>query len=259
VKIYMLVDMEGICGIRHFSQVQSDSPEFEEGRRLMMKEINVAVDAAFDAGATEIVACDTHGGGSIQVRLSEMNPRATYERPNAGQMMPALDESFAGVMLLGHHARAGTRNGFLDHTMSSLTVHRVTVNGVEVGEIGIEAAYAGHYGVPVILVEGDQATADEARELLDPDLPCAIVKWGVGRNIARTPSLAASHDILRGEIAKAIAAAGDRKPYCPDVPATVEITYCRSDHADNKMRQGVERVDARTVRCIVDRLDQLWF
>ena len=180
MRIYILADMEGISGIRTWDQVKSESSEYEHGRQLMMQDINNAIDAAFAAGATEVVACDTHGGGG-QVRISEMDPRAVYETPNRGNMMPALDESYDGVILLGHHARAGTLNGFLDHTMSSASWFEYRINDVAVGEIGIEAAYAGHFDVPVVAVTGDEAVCAEARELFD-QVEVAVVKWGIGRN-----------------------------------------------------------------------------
>src|SRR5690606_13044920 len=101
----------------------------------------------------EVIVADTHGGGG-QLRLAEMDDRAIYELPGAGMMMPSLDRDFAGVILLGHHARAGTLNGFLDHTMNSKAWFEYRLNGQVIGEIGIEAAFAGHFGVPVIMVSG---------------------------------------------------------------------------------------------------------
>jgi len=112
MKFYILCDMEGISGVRRQPQVQIDSPEYAEGRNLMMADMNAAIDGLFQGGATEVVACDTHGGGG-QVRIGDMDSRAVYEMPGGGSLMPSLDETFDGVVLLGHHARAGTINGFL--------------------------------------------------------------------------------------------------------------------------------------------------
>ena len=247
MKIYMLCDMEGVSGIRRMTQVQADSPDYAEGRQLMMADINAAVDGAFLGGATEVVVCDTHASGG-QVRVGEMDERAEYEIPGAGRMMPALDESFAGVVLLGHHARAGTLNGFLDHTMSSKQWFEYRINDQVVGEIGIEAAWAGHYDVPVLLVSGDAATAAEAQALLG-NVTCVVVKWGIGRNLARCLSLPKAHAILRDGVADAVRRAGERKPFKPALPATLQLTLYRSDMAEPYARRaGVERVDARTVR-----------
>lgn len=249
MKIYILADMEGVSGIRKIEQVQTDSGgEYAEGRRLMVADVNACIDALFEAGVSEVVACDTHGGGG-QFEIEKMDPRAVYETPGGGRMMPALDASFDGVILFGHHARAGTVNGFLDHTMSSAAWFGYWINGVEVGEIGIEASWAGHYDVPVIMVSGDEMTAKEARELLDPDLPCAVVKWGLGRNRARCLSLDRAHAVVRQTVQEAVSRIGKRKPYKPALPATLQLTQYRSDMIDGiAARPEVERVDARTVR-----------
>ncbi|MCX7019883.1 MAG: M55 family metallopeptidase [Candidatus Sumerlaeota bacterium] len=253
MKIYILADMEGVSGLRVMSQVQSDSPEYAEGRKLMIDEMNAAVDAAFAAGATEVIAADTHGSG-VQLRIGEMDARAIYERPNAGRMMPSLDKSFSGVILLGHHARAGTFNGFLDHTMSSMSWFEYRLNGQVMGEIGIEAAYAGHYDVPVIMVSGDEAAAVEATELLG-DVECAIVKWGIGRNVAKCLPVRRAHETIRQSITRALAAPERFKPFKPVLPATIELTLYRSDMADDlAVHPDVERVDARAVRRTITTL-----
>jgi D-amino peptidase len=257
MKIYILADMEGISGIRTMPMVKRDSPgEYAEGRRLMNEDINAAIEAAFDSGATEVVACDTHGGGG-QVILREMDPRALYEtpaQPSGGRLMPALDDSFDGAILLGHHARAGTLNGFLDHTMSSRQWFEYRINGQPVGEIGIEAAYAGHFGVPVIAVSGDEAAVREAQDLLGP-VEGAVVKWGVGRNRARCLALPVAHQAIRDAVARGIASIERMTPFQPELPAVVELTLYRSDYADAfAAKPGVERVDARTVRRTVHSL-----
>jgi len=247
MKVYVHADMEGISGIRSMVQVQFDSPEYAEGRRLMMADMNVAIDAAFVAGATEVIACDTHGGGG-QIDVREMDPRAVYELPASGRMMPSLDESFTAVVELGRHARAGTLNGFLDHTMSSKSWFEYKLNGQPMGELGIVAAYAGHYDVPVVAVSGDAAAAKEAADLLD-GVECAVVKWGLGRNKARCLSIENAHAEIRRAVEQGIRNAANVQPFKPSLPATIELTFCRSDMADAVMHiRGLERIDARTVR-----------
>ena len=168
--------------------------------------------------------------------------------------MPALDVSYDGVILLGHHARAGTQNGFLDHTMNSRQWFEYRINGQAVGEIGIEAAYAGQFGVPVIAVSGDEAAVREAQALLGP-VEGAVVKWGVGRNRARCLALPAAHQAIRDAVARGIKAIDRMAPFQPELPAVVELTLYRSDFADAyAARPGVERVGARTVRRRIESL-----
>ena len=248
MKIYILADMEGISGIRTLDQVKFDSPEYAEGRKLMMDDINAAIDAAYRAGATEVVACDTHGGGG-QVKLAEMDPRAVYETPNGWLLMPSLDASFAGVVLLGHHARAGTLNAFLDHTMSSASWFEYRINGQVVGEIGIEAAYAG-----------------PLRRARDHGLRRRRCGAG-GAGITRPCGMRGrqvGHPAQPGQVPVAARSPrGDPRgheprhrldrrlsgPINPALPATVRLTLYRTDMADEFADDPhIERVDARTVQ-----------
>lgn len=253
MKVYILADMEGISGIRRAEQVKRSEPEYAEGCKLMIDDINVAIDACFAAGATDLVACDTHGGGG-QVRVGEMDARAVYENPAVGRMMPSLDESFDGVILLGHHAMAGTVNGFLDHTMSSMAFWEYRCNDQPLGEIGIEAAFAGHYGVPVVVVSGDQAACNEAKATFEK-VETAVVKTGLGRNRATCLSIPAAHDAIRKAIGDALGSIKAFTPFAPSVPATIELTVYRTDMADDfALKPGIERVSARTVQRKIDSL-----
>ncbi|MCC7204385.1 MAG: M55 family metallopeptidase [Phycisphaeraceae bacterium] len=258
MKIYILADMEGISGIRRATQVDPQSAEYHgEGRSLMMREINVAIEAAFAAGATEVVACDTHASGG-QVRVGEMDARASYETPGPGRPMPSLDGSFSGVILLGHHARAGTLDAFLDHTMDSSAWFEFRINEAVVGEIGIEAAWAGHHDVPVIMVSGDATTEVEARATLG-DVETAVVKWGIGRQTAKCLSLPRAHEVIAGAVRRAVERAGRKefRPYKPKLPAEARLTLYRSDMADGMTSRGWERVDARTVKKVVQSMPEM--
>lgn len=257
MKIYILADMEGISGIRMPQQAKFDSEYYSAGCKLMMDDMNVAIGAAFEAGATEVVACDTHGGGG-QVRVEMMDPRATYETPGLGLMMPSLTKDFDGLVLLGHHAQAGTLNGFLDHTMSSKSWFEYRINNIPVGEIGIEAAFAAHFDVPVIAMSGDEAAASEAKALLGC-VECAVVKRGIGRNRANCLSIDKAHSRIRKAISLAMQDIGRFSPWRPELPATIELTVYRSDMADNfEGRADIERVGARTLRTQISTLKNVY-
>lgn len=256
-KIYVLADMEGISGIRKPEQVKKEfPPDYAAGCRLMTQEINLVVAALYEHGASDVVVRDTHAAGG-QIDVSDMDPRAIYEMSHH-VVMPSLDETFAGVILLGHHAKAGTRNGFLDHTMSSDSWFSCSLNGAEVGEIALEAAYAGHFGVPVIAVTGDEETAREARATLG-SVECAVVKWGLGRNHAKCLSVAHAHEQIRQAIDRSLASLGTFKAYRPTLPATIEVTFYRSDYADRSLqRTDLERIGARTIRKTISSFDQVF-
>jgi D-amino peptidase len=172
-------------------------------------------------------------------------------------MMPSLDRSFDGLILLGHHAMAGVQNAFLDHTMNSRAWFDFRLNGKSMGEIGIEAAYAGYFGVPVVAVTGDEAAAREAEAEL-PRVETAVVKWGQGRNSAKCLSVEAGHAEVRNTLRRALSSIGSFKPFKPSMPATIELTFYRSDIADNcAVERDALRVDARTVRTRIKNASQI--
>jgi len=256
MKIYILCDMEGTSGIWQPEQVQRGTPEYAEGRELLVGDVNAAIAGAFAGGVTQVVVCDTHGGGT-HFPLVKMDERAAYETPALGSPMPSLDASFAGLMLTGHHAMAGTLNGFLDHTMNSAAWFCFKINGQPVGEIGMETAHAGHFGVPLILVTGDEAACREA-EAMFPGVVTAAVKRGLGRNRAHCLPPRTAQALIRERAAEAVRRAPQLQPWRLTPPIELELTVYRSDYADAYTgKPGYMRVDARTVRRTVSSADQI--
>ncbi len=266
MKLYLLCDMEGISGITSIGHVYSRDDgtrkwRYPEARRFMTLEVAAAVDAALEAGAVELVVADTHGGGD-NLFLDDLprDPRVRYETPSVGFMMPSLDETFDGLVLLGHHAKAGTLEAFLDHTMDSFSIFDVTLNGVSVGEIALEACYAGHWDVPLLMVQGDEAACREALDQF-PGIVTAAVKRAVGRNFSSGPPPEAGRQLTRAAIAKAVQLARTNRPapFKLSLPLTVRRTYYRTDMADAAAAPPeVRRVDARTVERTVERQCDVW-
>jgi D-amino peptidase len=252
VKIYIMTDMEGVSGICNEQQVKRESPNYAEGQQLLMGDINAAIAGAFDGGATEVVVNDGHGGG-FNLALEQMDPRASYERPNSGfDIMPTLDGSFAGLLFAGYHAMAGTLNGFLDHTQSSASWFNYSVNGRRTGELGQCGIWAGHYGVPVLLVTGDQAACDEGRDFFG-DIETVAVKQGIGRQHVRCLHPEKAREQIRAAARRSLELIGSIKPYRVEPPLTIRLEYYRSDMADGVARRpGTRRIDARTVERVVD-------
>lgn len=251
MKIYILCDMEGTSGLWRPEQVQPDRPQYAEGRELLLADVNAAIAGAYEGGASQVVVCDTHGGGG-HFALARMDPRATYETPTASSPMPSLDGTFSGLILTGHHAMAGTLDGFLDHTMDSGRWFAFRINGQAVGEIGMETAHAGHFGVPLLMVTGDEAACREG-EALRPGMVTVAVKRGLGRNAAHCLAPEAAQRLIREGAAEAVRRAGRIEPWRLNPPLTLELTYYRSDYADAAAaRPCTQRVDARTVRRVVE-------
>ena len=254
MKIYIVTDMEGVSGLCKMEEVQRERPEYQPARHLLCGDVNAAIAGAFDGGATEVIVNDGHGGG-FNLILEEMDTRAVYERPNGGlDMLPALDDSFAAVFCVGYHAMAGTLNGFLDHPQSSASWFEFSVNGRPTGELGQIGLLAGHYGLPVTLVAGDQAACDEGREFFG-EIETAAVKQGIGRQHARCLHPEKGRALIRAAATRAVALTDKIPPYSTELPATVRLTYYRSDMADGPaQRPGTRRINARTLERTVEDL-----
>jgi D-amino peptidase len=265
MKIFMLWDMEGVSGLFTREHVWFWEPETsprvaEEGRRLIEADVRAAVAAALDAGVYELIVCDTHhGGGNVRPEATLADRRVKYLfKPRAQEgtktrWMPGL-EHCDGLLLMGHHARAGTPGAFLPHTWM-LEWEDFRINGESVGEIGIEACYAGHFGVPTVLVQGEEAACREAEALL-PGVVTAAVKRSVSRDLCEGLDAEAARRLTAQKVVEAVAAARDRrvKPYKPQLPMTVTIRMRTPEAAEAAARKlNVKRTDERTVECGVER------
>ncbi len=251
MKIYIMTDMEGISGIHRAEYVQRGSDRYAEGRALLTADANAAIEGCFSGGATEVHICDAHGGGD-HFLMDEIDSRAIITHTSYGRWWATLEETFDGVMIVGQHAMAGTRNGFLDQTQSSTSWYEFSINGRAVGEIGQLACIAGGFGVPVVMVAGDYAATVEAKKLLGP-IETASVKTGAGRSAAICLSPEKGRELIRTAATRAMGRIGEIEPWKPTTPLEVVLKLTRSDHADGiAFRAGNERIDARTIRRVID-------
>jgi D-amino peptidase len=260
MKVYIATDMEGASLVWKPEQVSEDQgAEYEYGRRQATADVNAAVSAAFEAGATRVVVQDGHGPGALI--WDQVDSRAEVERiRDAGCLQPAIDESFDALLQVGRHAMAGTPGAFLDHTQNSKRWFSYRLNGVEYGEIAQEAFYAAAFGVPFAFCAGDRAACEEARRQF-PGVSTAEVKAAVKRNAARCLGAEVARARIRQGVVEALGALGRLRPVMLRTPITVELTLYRTDMIDELMdHRGIERVDGRTVRMVVsDQRDILRF
>ena len=264
MRVLIMCDMEGVSGIVVWDQVDGGKPMYEEGRRLYTQEINAAVRGAKSAGATEIVVVDCHGAGGGWT-FNSLIPELLVEDCEwvAHHSWSRYREIFAdgcdACLLIGMHARAGTPDGVMCHTISTVRWRNLWFNDDLVGESGINAALCGHYSVPVLLVTGDEAVCREAREILGDNLPTVAVKRGLSRYSARQiPPLRARKMI---EVA-AKESLGNLKavaPYVPSRPVTITIEVDTVDKVDTfRGRHGVEIVEPLKVISRGDDWLQAW-
>ena len=241
VKIYISADMEGVAGIFLPEQLKRGTPEYAEARNWLTAEVNACIEGAFKGGATEVIVKDAHSSGFNFV-LDEIDSRAEVVQGGSVNRFPGLDASFAGMILLCYHAMAGTQAAICDHTMSSVDWHRYELNGMELGEVGIDAAEAGVHGVPVIMVSGDDKVCAETKELLGPETVTCQVKIGLARHYSRTRTPVAARVLIREAAEEAVRNSGRLKPFKAEPPYVVRLEYNLSAGADRIRCDGVRTV-----------------
>lgn len=260
LRIFVSVDMEGIGGIGTGSMTSTGGKDYGTGRELLTEEVNAVVAAIFERDPdAEILVNDSHGDhqNTLHTRL---DPRVAYIQGSIKPlgMVQGLDGSFDGVVFLGYHAKAGDPDGFLAHTGSG-AVKGLWLNGVEVGEGGMNAALAGGHGVPVILVAGDSAATAELTDLLGTE--------AVTTKTAETPASARLiHPVrVREMLADGVAGALDRlerrdfEVLDLGEPVTIEMRFSSTTHVDILMSiPGMEKVDGFTVAYTADDIDQAY-
>ena len=225
LKVYISADMEGVVGAVTHEQLGPSGFEYERFRSFMTLEVNAAIAGARAAGATEMVVSDSHGDG--QNLLLELLPQGiTVVRswPRPLMMMQGIDETFDAAIFIGYHSSTDKPRGVRAHTMSSARLASVKLNGVVVPEAGINAAIAGHFGVPVVMISGDDAIVEEARALLG-DIEGAVVKWAIGFHSARTLLPEAAYELIGEKVKTALGRLDDFKPYQLETPITLDVTW----------------------------------
>lgn len=223
-KIYVTTDLEGISGVFKFAQTrEKDTPLNTLACEYFMGDVAAVIHGLRDGGATEIIIQDGHGTQAVIPHL--MDPGAVYitgnPKPGPGNLY-GLDSTFVGFVMIGFHAMMGTPDGVLHHTQSSKTEHRFWYNGVESGEIVQNAAIAGYFGVPPIMVSGDEATCREAHKFFGNNIVAVAVKKGLTReSTILYPFEKTRKDLYEGA-KRAMAVISKCKPYKLKEPINVK-------------------------------------
>ena len=254
MRIYISADIEGIAGVVTRDQTLVEGFEYQAARVWMTDSVTAAARAAYDSGASEVVIADSHG--RAQNLLLERLPRDVQlvrAHPRPLSMMQGVEHgAYDGALFIGYHTGSTNPEGVLAHTFRGATLREVRVNGVAVPEAGINAAIAGHFDVPVLLVSGDDATIAETKSFL-PDIEGVTVKWAHSRQSARTLMPEASYALIAEGVKRAIARRASIKPYRIAGPITLEVGFLFRQPVEYLvMLKLVERVDAFTIRYIAD-------
>jgi D-amino peptidase len=223
LKVFISVDMEGISGLIHWDETEEGGADYPLFRKIMTAEANAAIAGALEAGATEIVVRDAHGSArNILPDLLRPEARLIREWNSPLSMMEGIDKTFDAVVFIGYHARAGTPNAVLKHTMSQ-SLFDVILNGVRMPEGAWNAAIAGYFGVPVVFLSGDSAIGKQIQEIIGP-IETVAVKDAMGPAASMIHPLKSQEMIQKG-VAAALRNLKAYKPYRPAAPYKLEIVF----------------------------------
>lgn len=239
MKVFITADYEGVSG--HVQWGGGGE------REAITADINAAIAGAVEGGATEILAGEAHGN-MRNIIPEKLDPRASFlsGQPKPLNHVGGIDSTFDGAMFVAYHAKAGALRGIMAHTYTG-KVFSLKFNDIEVGEIGTDAAIAGYFGVPVVMVTGDKAACDEARALLS-NIETVVVKEGVSRSAGRCIHPEAARKLIREGARRAMGLIGTAKPFVIEPPVRAEVVFIDPSCADNlEHLPFIERIDGRTI------------
>ena len=254
MNVFISADIEGVTGLISWSQAGRPSSEhydFAFARRMMTHDVNAAVRGARAAGAKRVVIKDSHGN-SKNLLIDELEHGVELmSGVGSGRlgMMEGLDGSFDAALLIGYHAKAGTAEGIMEHTYTG-RAHRLFINEIEIGEMGLSAATAGRLGVPLAMVSSDEMGCKEAQGMI-PGVHTAITKYGIGRYMGRLLHPSETGPLIESTATKALQKLNEPWTFAGD--CTVRLEVNRTEDADWAARiPGVTRVDGYSVEVTVD-------
>jgi D-amino peptidase len=249
VKIFISFDMEGVAGIVDWSQCRAPGQAYEEGRALLLGEVNAAIDGALMGGATEIVCNDSHGTMN-NLNPADLHGRATYVagRHKPLYMMEGMDPSVDAVFFVGYHGSISGASSVLSHTYNPSVVSKAELNGVECGESGINGLVALACRAPVALITGDQQTVNEGDPFFK-DAERVVVKESITRFAASQLHPLDAREAIAGAAMAAARRAGSVPVPDISLPARLDVHVQTADMAEvASWVKGVERTGTRTLR-----------
>jgi D-amino peptidase len=231
LKVFISVDMEGITDVINKEETGSSGADYQYYRSLMTKEANAAIEGALEAGATKIIVRDSHGSARNLIP-EELNHSAKLLRDWSGSpfsMMEGIDKTFDAVIFIGYHAKAGTKDATLDHTMSSASIHDLKVNGKSLPEAGWNGLIAGYFDVPVVFISGDKAICEQAKTIFG-DIETVAVKEGIGEACLNLHPYK-SRELIKKGVKKALGRLTSFTQLKFQPPYTIEIQFKNESQA----------------------------
>ena len=251
LKVYISVDMEGVTGVVSNEQLGPTGFEYQRFREFMTAEALAAIQGARDAGATEILLSDSHGNGqNLLIERLPADVKVVRSWPRPLMMMQGIDSSFDAAVFIGYHSGTTNAKGVRAHTISSARLTSVELNGRSMSEAGINAAIAGHFGVPVVMISGDDAAVEEARSMIG-NLESAVVKQSLSFHSAVTMTPEAGQALIRQRVAAGVQRRASFKPFVLTAPIRLDVTF--KNYRPPEMLAYlpiVERISAHAIRYV---------
>ena len=249
LKVHISVDMEGVAGAVTGEQLGPTGFEYGRFREFMTREALAAVEAAKAAGATEVLVADSHGNGqNLLIEQFPVDVRVIRSWPRRLGMVAGIDDSIDAAIFIGYHAGTNNPSGVRAHTFSSANLTRVALNGANVTEGSWNAAIAGHFGVPVIMMSGDDAAIAEVRKAIG-NIEAAETKRSFGFHSATTLTPQASYSSIQQRVRAALGRLQDFKPFKVRTPVTVDVSFKNYMPAEVLAYLSMfERTDSHSIR-----------
>lgn len=251
--------MEGVNGIVRNEHVDPACGEYQTCLEWMIAEVNAAAEGATAAGVHQVIVNDSHNHMS-NLRPDKLHPSISLVTGPVKpfSMVQDLDENFIGALFLGYHARFGTPKALFDHTFSYNVVQNLQINGVSVGEFGLNAGMAGHYGVPALMVTGDQCVTAEAKALM-PDINMVVVKEARSRHAALCYPFSKTIKEIRNVAQISVKEAGAKNGLRFETPLKLSVTFLKTEMADAaSIMPGTERTDNFSVTAVLENYIDLY-
>lgn len=258
MKVFVGADMEGITGVAHGSHLMAGGHDYERARVWFTDDVNAAVEGAVAAGADEVWVNDGHATMTNLLidRLHDaarlvVGPARSANKPLI-QMTGIEHDTFEACLLIGFHTRAGTPGGLLAHTWVGRLVHEIRLQDKPAGEVLLNAAIAGHHGVPVVFVSGGDDLGREVHADLGQDLLFVEVKKTLGPTACASLVPRRAQALIREAAEKAVRERARRAPYRIEGEARLEVTFHHRDMAARAAEAGgaTPGADDRTLRYV---------
>ena len=168
---------------------------------------------------------DSHGLNYRNLLLDELHPSVEAVRgmPIIFYEFDDLTEGeYDAAFLIAMHARAG-QPAAMSHVLHWPLLREVRVNGRPVGESELTAALAGYFGIPTVLITGDDAVCEEIHSWTQGQIETAVVKKSLSRYAVRCLPLEKARRIISDAAYRGVMRISEIKPSKFESPITLEV------------------------------------